>query len=93
VTEAIPVDAATVRETLTGLPLMARLTLSFAARLQRGSLEVRLPDRRCLRFGGLEPGPQAVMIVNNFGFARRFIGGGDIGIAEAYCAGSGKRPI
>jgi hypothetical protein len=43
VTEAIPVDAATVREALTGLPLMARLTLSFAARLRRGTLEVRLP--------------------------------------------------
>jgi hypothetical protein len=41
--EAIPVDVATAREALAGLPLMARLTLSFAARLQRGTLEVRLP--------------------------------------------------
>jgi cyclopropane-fatty-acyl-phospholipid synthase len=90
--EAIPVDVATARQVLAGLPLFARLTLSFAARLQRGTLEVRLPDGRRLRFGGHEPGPDAVMIVKDFGFARRFIGGGDIGIAEAYMRGEWETP-
>jgi cyclopropane-fatty-acyl-phospholipid synthase len=90
--EPIPVDVATASQALAGLPLTARLTLSFAARLQRGTLEVRLPDGRRLRFGGHEPGPDAVMIVKDFGFARRFIGGGDIGIAEAYLRGEWETP-
>jgi cyclopropane-fatty-acyl-phospholipid synthase len=90
--EAIPVDVATVRQAVAGLPLLARLTLSFAARLQRGILEARLPDGRRLRFGGREPGPEAVMIVKDFGFARRFIGGGDIGIAEAYMRSEWETP-
>jgi cyclopropane-fatty-acyl-phospholipid synthase len=90
--EAIPVDVATARQALAGLPLFARLALSFAARLQRGTLEARLPDGRRLRFGGREPGPEAVIIVKHFGFARRFIGSGDIGIAEAYIRGEWETP-
>jgi hypothetical protein len=82
--EAIPVTASTAGKALAGLPLTARLTLLFVARLRRGTLEVSLPNGRRLRFGGIEPGPAAVMIINDLGFGRRFIGGGDIGIAEAY---------
>jgi cyclopropane-fatty-acyl-phospholipid synthase len=90
--EAIPVTVSTVRNALSGLPLTARLTLYFAARLRRGTLEVRLPDGRRLRFGGVEPGPAALMIVNDLGFGRRFISGGDIGIAEAYLRGQWETP-
>jgi cyclopropane-fatty-acyl-phospholipid synthase len=90
--EAIPVTTSTAPDILAGLPLMTRLTLSFAARLQRGTLEVSLPNGRRLRFGGIEPGPAAVMVVNDLGFARRFIGGGDIGIAEAYLRGEWETP-
>jgi cyclopropane-fatty-acyl-phospholipid synthase len=90
--EAIPVTASTASDLLAGLPLMTRLTLSFAARLKRGTLEVSLPNGRRLRFGGLEPGPAAVIVVNDLGFARRFIGGGDIGMAEAYLRGEWETP-
>jgi cyclopropane-fatty-acyl-phospholipid synthase len=90
--EAIPVNVATARDALAGLPLTARLTLLFAARLQRGTLEVSLPNRRRLLFGGAEPGPAAVMIINDLAFARRFISGGDIGIAEAYLRGEWETP-
>ena len=90
--EAIPVTVSTARDALAGLPLTARLTLLFAARLRRGTLEVSLPNGRRLRFGGVEPGPAAVMIINDFGFGRRFIGGGDIGIAEAYLRGEWETP-
>ena len=72
--EAIPVTVSTARNALSGLPLTARLTLSFVARLQRGTLEVSLPNGRRLRFGGVEPGPAAVMIINDLGFDHR--GGG-----------------
>jgi cyclopropane-fatty-acyl-phospholipid synthase len=90
--EAIPVNVSTARDALAGLPLTARLTLLFAARLQRGTLEVSLPNGRRLRFGGIEPGPAAVMIINDLGFGRRFISGGDIGIAEAYLRGEWETP-
>jgi len=90
--EAIPVTVSTARDALAGLPLTARLTLLFAARLRRGTLEVSLPNGRRLRFGGVEPGPAAMMIINDLGFGRRFIAGGDIGIAEAYMHGEWETP-
>src|SRR5258708_12140209 len=90
--EAIPVNVSTARDALAGLPLTARLTLLFVARLRRGTLEVSLPNGRRLRFGGIEPGPAAVMIINDLGFGRRFISGGDIGIAEAYLRGEWETP-
>jgi hypothetical protein len=91
--EAIPVTVSTARDALAGLPLTARLTLLFAARLRRGTLEVSLPNGRRLRFGGVEPGPAAMMIINDLGFGRRFIAGGDIGIAEAYMHGEWETRI
>jgi cyclopropane-fatty-acyl-phospholipid synthase len=90
--EAIPVTASTAGKALAGLPLTARLTLLFVARLRRGTLEVSLPNGRRLRFGGIEPGPAAVMMINDLGFGRRFISGGDIGIAEAYLRGEWETP-
>jgi cyclopropane-fatty-acyl-phospholipid synthase len=90
--EAIPVTVSTAGNALAGLPLTARLTLLFAARLRRGTLEVSLPNGRRLRFGGIEPGPDAVMIIKDLGFGRRFIGGGDLGMAEAYLRGEWETP-
>jgi cyclopropane-fatty-acyl-phospholipid synthase len=90
--EVIPVNVATARDALAGLPLTARLTLLFVARLQRGTLDVSLPNGRRLRFGGAEPGPAAVMIIKDLAFGRRFISGGDIGIAEAYLRGEWETP-
>jgi len=82
----------TVRETLTGLPFTARVAFMFAAKLQRGTLDVLLPDGRKFQFGGAEPGPAATMIIRDMAFARRFLAGGDIGIAEAYLAGDWDTP-
>src|SRR5450631_1085015 len=90
--EAIPVTASTAGKALAGLPLTARLTLLFVARLRRGTLEVSLPNGRRLRFGGIEPGPDAVVIIKDLGFGRRFIGGGDLGVAEAYLRGEWETP-
>ena len=74
------------------LPRMARLALAFAAQLRRGTLTVQLPDGRSLMFGGAEPGPHATMIIKDFGFARRVIISGDLGIAEAYLRGEWESP-
>ncbi len=82
--DVIRVTPETVDSHLKGMPFAARQTFRFAARIKRGSLDVRLPDGRRLRFTGTEPGPNAELIVRDIGFARRFADGGDIGIAEAY---------
>ncbi|MGX7742476.1 class I SAM-dependent methyltransferase [Rhodopseudomonas parapalustris] len=66
------------------LPRVVRMALAFGARLQRGTLDVTLPDGRRFRLGGAEPGPSAEMRLHSYGFASRLINGGDIGIAEAY---------
>jgi cyclopropane-fatty-acyl-phospholipid synthase len=90
--ETIPVTSMTARNALVGVPPTARLAFSFAAKLRRGTLEAVLPDGKRLHFGGAEPGPTAVMVVKDFSFGRRFIGGGDIGIAEAYLRGEWETP-
>jgi cyclopropane-fatty-acyl-phospholipid synthase len=82
--EATIVALDTAASTLRDLPRPARLAFTFAAQLRRGTLEVELPDGRRLKFGGIEPGPAATMVVKDLGFARRLIKGGDIGVAEAY---------
>lgn len=69
---------------VSGVPRMTRLAFRLASHLRRGTLDVQLPDGRAFRLGGLEPGPAAVMTINNFAFARRLLRGGDIGIAEGY---------
>jgi cyclopropane-fatty-acyl-phospholipid synthase len=82
----------TVGTVLADLPRMVRLALGFASRLKRGTLDVTLLDGRVVRFGGLEPGPAAAMVLNNYDFATRLIKGGDIGIAEAYLRGDWDTP-
>ncbi|RTL54702.1 MAG: class I SAM-dependent methyltransferase [Bradyrhizobiaceae bacterium] len=73
-----------IDSTLRNVPRMVRIALRFASRLRRGSLDVMLPDGRKLRCQGAEPGPAAAMTIHSYGFAWRFLNGGDIGIAEGY---------
>src|SRR4051794_15570686 len=70
-----------------GLPFAVRQAFAFAARLEAGTLTARMPDGRIFRFGGKLPGPDAEIHVKDYVFARRLIGSGDIGIAEAYLRG------
>jgi cyclopropane-fatty-acyl-phospholipid synthase len=75
-----------------GLPFAVRQAFAFAARLEAGTLTARMPDGRIFRFGGKLPGPDAEIFVKNYAFARRLIGSGDIGIAEAYLRGEWETP-
>jgi cyclopropane-fatty-acyl-phospholipid synthase len=90
--EVTVISDATPASAFAGLPASARLAFAFAARLRRGTLEALLPDGRRFKFGGKEPGPAANVTIRDFGFARRFLGGGDIGIAEAYLRGEWETP-
>ena len=80
----IVLDSSNVGTAVPGLPRLAQIAFSYAARIRRGTLDVTLPDGRQIRFGGREPGPAAIMTVHSYKFAWRLLKGGDIGIAEAY---------
>jgi len=90
--DVIPVTPETAETVLAGLPRLVRLALGFAARLKRGTLDITLLDGRVVRFGGVEPGPAAKMVLHSYGFAGRLIRGGDLGIAEAYLRGDWDTP-
>jgi cyclopropane-fatty-acyl-phospholipid synthase len=90
--DTVAVSPQTLKEALAGLPRPARLALSPAAYIRRGVLRVELPSGRILVFNGAEPGPTAVMVVKDLGFAWRVIRGGDIGVAEAYLRGEWDTP-
>src|SRR5581483_463218 len=87
---SVPPDAA--EAALGDLPRFARLAFSYASRVRRGTLETVLPDGRRFLFGGEEPGPAAVIVIKDLGFAWRLLNGGDIGIAEAYLRGEWETP-
>ena len=80
----IVLDSSNVGTAVPGLPRLAQIAFSYAARIRRGTLDVTLPDGRQIRFGGGEPGPAAIMTVHSYKFAWRLLKAGDIGIAEAY---------
>jgi cyclopropane-fatty-acyl-phospholipid synthase len=82
--DLITVTPNNVESVLRDVPRLVRLAFGFAAKLRRGTLDITLPDGRTIRCGGLEPGPAATMTIHSYGFAWRFLNGGDIGIAEAY---------
>jgi cyclopropane-fatty-acyl-phospholipid synthase len=90
--DPIVLEPGNVATAVTGVPRLVQIAFSYAARIQRGTLDVTLPDRRRVRFGGAEPGPAAVMTINNYDFAWRLMKGGDIGIAEAYLRGEWDTP-
>lgn len=74
------------------LPAIARAAFGFAVMTRRGTLDVRLPNDRWYRFVGAEPGPHAVLIVRDYGFAKRVVTHGDIGVGEAYIDGEWDSP-
>ncbi len=90
--QPILLDPGNVRAATRDLPRLVQIAFVYAARIRRGTLDVILPDGRLLRFGGAEPGPAAVMTINNYNFAWRLMKGGDIGIAEAYLRGEWDTP-
>lgn len=77
---------------LSDLPRFARLAFRYASRIRRGTLETHLPDGRRFLFGGTEPGPHAIIVIKDLGFAWRLLKGGDIGIAEGYLRGEWETP-
>lgn len=73
-------------------PWPVRQAFGFAMMLERGSLDLHLPDGQKLRFEGGEPGPEALMIVHDLDFARHLTTGGEVGLSEAFLKGQWESP-
>jgi hypothetical protein len=52
-----------VGELSKGYPFAVRQSLKFGLMLERGSLDVQMPNGPTLRFQGSESGPEAVMAI------------------------------
>ena len=73
---------------LRGVPLAARTLLALLQRLQRGRLELRLPDGAMLHFGEHEvAAPLAHLHVHDWAVFSAVLRRGDIGFAEGYFQG------
>jgi cyclopropane-fatty-acyl-phospholipid synthase len=60
--------------------------------LERGELVIETPAGDRLVLGGKRPGPQAKLTIHSWRCLWRLVSGGDIGFAEAYCAGEWSSP-
>jgi cyclopropane-fatty-acyl-phospholipid synthase len=63
------------------------LALKAASSIQRGSLQLTLPDGSCHKFGREDDGPAARLHVHTPEFFARALRGGEIGFGEAYMDG------
>ncbi|MDQ1153480.1 cyclopropane-fatty-acyl-phospholipid synthase family protein [Brevundimonas sp. SORGH_AS_0993] len=72
--------------------VFAMLIRLLAANWTVGRLTLRLPNGEEHRLSGEKTGPQAVLVVKDYRFARRVLAAGDIGFAEGYMAGEWDSP-
>ncbi|HMB11999.1 cyclopropane-fatty-acyl-phospholipid synthase family protein [Saliniramus sp.] len=82
--EFITVTSDSLGDILHGLPFLLRKTLSIAAQLPVGTLDLTLPEGRRLRFAGAKAGPRARLVIHDTTCLRRFLIAGDVGFAEGY---------
>jgi cyclopropane-fatty-acyl-phospholipid synthase len=90
--DAVRLDASNFAQAVKGLPARARMVLSAARGLARGSLRIRTPDGRAFLVGGNAPGPDAEVILHNWNLPGRAFAGGTIGVAESYMDGDWDSP-
>ena len=84
---------AVARRDLRGAPAAFRAALNIAARhWVAGGITFVLPNGREIALGGVEPGPRARVVIQDYNFIRRVMAAGDIGFAEGYMAGEWDTP-
>ncbi len=88
----IRLDALNFAQIAKGLPGKARMVLSAAMHLERGSLKVTLPDLRKIMVVGKTAGPNAEVTLKNWKLPSRAFAGGTIGLAESYIDGDWDSP-
>ncbi|MEL6829907.1 MAG: class I SAM-dependent methyltransferase, partial [Pseudomonadota bacterium] len=89
--DRIEASSSTLRA-LTGVPASFRIAAMMLLRARKGQIRFRLPNGRLLVFNHGIDGPRAEVIVHKYDFARRAMGGGDIGFAESYMDGEWSTP-
>ncbi|WP_394891423.1 class I SAM-dependent methyltransferase [Mesorhizobium sp. AaZ16] len=89
---AIRLHAGNFAEVAKGLPAKARLVLSAAMELARGTLKITMPDGRAVVVGGKSPGPSAQIVLKNWRLPGRAFTSGTIGVAESYMDGDWESP-
>lgn len=90
--DAIRVTRENVSAIIRDLPGKAKLALSAAVHLPKGSLTIRTPEGRVLHIDGNEPGPNAEVHLNNWNLPKRAFAGATIGVAESYLDGDWTSP-
>ena len=74
------------------LPRYFSAVFDIASRLERGSLDFRLPDGRVFRVQGAKPGPVVEVSVRDPDVFARLVRDGDLGFCEAYVDGGWTTP-
>jgi cyclopropane-fatty-acyl-phospholipid synthase len=74
------------------MPARARMMLSLAIDLPRGTLTIKTPEGALVEVGGNGPGPHAHVVLNNWNLPRRAFSGATIGVAESYMDGDWESP-
>lgn len=86
------IDGSKIGSACSDYPFAVRQALTLASKLEKGRLDIHMPDGRTFRYETGSEGPAAEMIVKDMAFAKRLAQGGDIGIAEAYLQGDWETP-
>ncbi|MDB5641399.1 MAG: cyclopropane-fatty-acyl-phospholipid synthase, partial [Hyphomicrobiales bacterium] len=73
-------------------PFAVRQSLKFGLMLERGRLDIKMPNGPTLRFQGAGDGPEAVMVIYSLDFAKDLASGGEVGISEAFIKGHWESP-
>jgi cyclopropane-fatty-acyl-phospholipid synthase len=76
----------------TDMPYLVRKVLAPITRIRAGCLCIVLPDGRSLLVESGKPGPQAELLIKDYGFARRILAAGEIGFGEGYLQGEWDSP-
>ena len=79
--------SATPFDAVQGLPFWTRAFLGTARRIERGTVEIVLPDGRRFRAAGTAPGPHGRLTVRNPAFFSRLVREGETGFGEMYMDG------
>ena len=86
------VDQNNIAQIAAPYPFVVRRALDFCLMLERGRLDVHMPNNHLLRFQGNLSGPEAVMIVHDLSFAADIAAQGEVGVAEAFLKGHWESP-
>ena len=86
--EATPETIGQLRD----VPTLVKAVMRIALHIRSGQMRMVLPDGRVIRFKGKDHGKTGVLVINNYGFAKRLLTGGGTGMGEAYMDGLWDSP-